>query len=196
MKHICRKINAAHETVAAVAHSQRYDSSATDRGFRSSPYVLFHIWQPCVVSFATENLRYLVTNAQIDTVERTLIHSLQRTLHCFTSSHITMIELGIPPLILQQAFQLVALHFRYTVLHTNTIAANLCHLRCKFRHGCSNTHAQYTIENRIAKAHSTLMLSSTYPGPPPMPCSVTLAKPKNKGKSYTTFLKTIVSGSA
>ena len=26
-----------------------------------------------------------VTNAQIDVVERTLIHSLQRTLHCFTS---------------------------------------------------------------------------------------------------------------
>ena len=43
MKHICRKINAAHQTVAAVAHSLRYDSSATDRGIRSSPYVLFRI---------------------------------------------------------------------------------------------------------------------------------------------------------
>jgi len=37
------------------------------------------------------------------------------------------------------------------------------------------------------------MISSTYPGQPPMPRSVTLAKPKNKGKSYTTFLKPIVS---
>jgi len=129
MKHICRKINAAHQTVAAVAHSLRYDSSATDRGIRSSPYVLFRIWQPCVLGFATENLRYLVTNAQIDAVERTLIHSLQRTLHCFTSSHITMIELGIPPLILQQALQLVVLHFRYTVLHTNTITSKLYNLR-------------------------------------------------------------------
>jgi len=99
MKHICRKINAAHQTVAAVAHSLRYDSSATDRGIRSSPYVLFRIWQPCVLGFATENLRYPVTNAQIDAVERTLIHSLQRTLHCFTSPHITMIEVGIPTLI-------------------------------------------------------------------------------------------------
>jgi len=80
-KHICRKINAVHQTVAAVAHSLRYDSSATDRGIRSSPYVLFRICQPCVLGFATENLRYLVTNAQIDIVERTLIHSLQRTLH-------------------------------------------------------------------------------------------------------------------
>jgi len=81
MKHICRQINAAHQTVAAVAHSLRYDSSATDRGIQSSPYVLFRIWQPCVLGFATENLRYLVTNAQIDAVERILIHSLQRTLH-------------------------------------------------------------------------------------------------------------------
>jgi len=190
MKHICRKFNAAHQTVTAVAHSLRYDSSATDGGIRSSPYVLFRIWQPCVLGFATENPHYLVTNAQIDAVERTLIHSLQRTLHCFTSPHITMIELGIPPLILQQALQLVALHFRYTVLHTNTIAAKLYNLRCKFC--CSSAHSQHTIENRIAKAHSTLMISSTYPGPPSMPRSVTLAKPKNKGKSYTIFLKPIV----
>jgi len=102
-----------------------------------------------------------------------------------------MIELGITPLILQQALQLVALHFRYTVLHINTIAAKLYNLRCKFR--CSNARPQHTIENRIAKAYSTLMISSTYPGPPSVPRSVTLAKPKNKGKSYTTFLQPIVS---
>jgi len=102
-----------------------------------------------------------------------------------------MIELGTPPLILKQALQLAALHFRYTFLHTNTIAAKLYNLRFKFR--CSNAHTQHTIENRIVKAHSTLMISSTYPGPPSMPRSVTLAKPKNKGKSYTTFLKSIVS---
>jgi len=192
MKHICRKINAAHQTAAAVAHSLRYDSPANDRSIRSSPYVLFRIWQPCVLGFATENLRYPVTNAQIDAVERTLIHSLQRTLHCFTSPHITMIELVIPPLIQQQVLQLVVLHLRYTVLHTNTIAAKLDNLRCKFC--CSNAHPQHTIEYRIAKAHSTLMISSTCPGPPSMPRSVTFAKRKNKGKSYTTFLKPIVNG--
>jgi len=86
---------------------------------------------------------------------------------------------------------LVALHFKYTVLHPSTIAAKPYNVRCKFR--CSNAHPQHTIENRIAKAHSTLMISSTYPGPPSMPRSVTLAKPKNKGKSYSTFLKPIVS---
>jgi len=194
MKHVCRKINAVHQTVAAVAHSLRYNSSATDRGIRSSPYVLFRIWQPCFLGFATENVRYLVTNAQIDMVERTLIHSLQRTLHCLTSPHITTIELGIPPLILQQALQLVALHFRYTVLHTNTIASKLYNLRCKFC--CSNAHPQHTIENRIAKAFHIndfqhLPWSSIH-----APLTVTLAKPKNKGKSYTTFLKPIVSGCA
>jgi len=76
MKHICWKINAAHQTIAAVAHSLRYGSSASDRGIRSSPYVLFRIWQPCVLDFATDNLRYVLTSAQIDAVERTLIHSL------------------------------------------------------------------------------------------------------------------------
>ena len=42
-KHICRKINAVHQTVADAAHSLRYDSSVTVRGIRSSPYVLFRI---------------------------------------------------------------------------------------------------------------------------------------------------------
>jgi len=145
--------------VAAVAHSLRYDSSATDKGIRSSPYVLLRILQPCVLGFATENLCYLVSNAQIDAVERTFIHSLQRTLHCFTSPHIIMIKLGIPPLILQQVLQLVDLHFRYTVLYTNTMTAKLYNLNCKFCY--SNDHPQHTIENRTAKAHSTLMISSS-----------------------------------
>jgi len=75
--------------------------------------------------------------------------------------------------------------------HTNTIATKFYSLRCKFR--CSNAHPQHTIENRIAKAHCTLMISCNYPGPPSVLRSVTLAKPKNKGKSYTAFLKPIVS---
>jgi len=77
--------------------------------------------------------------------------------------------------------------------HSKTlqITVKLYNLRCKFR--CSNAHPQHTIENRISKTHSTLMISSTYPGPPSMPRSVTLSKPKNKGKSYTTFLEPIVS---
>ena len=190
-KHICRKINAAHETVVTVAHSLRHDSPALHRSIRSSPYVFPRIWQPCVLGSATETLCYRVTNAQIDAAERTLIHLLQRTLHCFTSAHITMIERGIPPPIIQQTLQLVDLHFRYTVLYTDT-TAKFYHLRCKFC--CSNAHPQHTIENTVDKAHSTLMIDSiTYPGPPLTPRLVTFANPKNRGKSYTTFLKPIVS---
>jgi len=79
----------------------------------------------------TEDLRYLVTNAQVDAIERTLINSLvlQRTLHCYTCPHFTLIEFGIPPLILQQALQSVALHFSHMVLHTNTKPAKLDNLR-------------------------------------------------------------------
>ena len=83
--------------------------------------------------FPTEDLRYLVTIAQINAIERTLIHVLQRTLHCYTCPHFTLIELGIPPLISQQALQSVALHFRYMVLHSNTKASKLDNLRYKFR---------------------------------------------------------------
>ena len=184
-KHICKKINAAHQTVAAVAHSSlRYDTPAILRGIRSSPLVLFRIWQSCVLSFATEHLRYLVNNTQIETVERTLINSLQRTLHCFTPSQIIMLELGVPPLALQQAAQLIALHFRFTVTHTHTISAHLYKLRCTRRLG--NSHPPQSFENRIEKAHRKLQLYSIlgYPNPPPIPHAVAQAKPANKGKSY------------
>jgi len=60
-----------------------------------------------------------------------------------------MIELHIPPLILQQALQLVTLHFRYTVLHTNTIVAKLHNLRCKFR--CSNAQPQHTLKTELLR---------------------------------------------
>ena len=183
-KHICRKINAAHQTVAAVAHSLRYDTPAILRGIRSSPLVLFRIWQSCVLSFATEHLRYLVNNTQIETVERTLINSLQRTLHCFTPSQIIMLELGVPPLALQQAAQLIALHFRFTVTHTHTISAHLYKLRCTRRLG--NSHPSQSFENRIEKAHRKLQLYAIlgYLNPPPIPHAVAQAKQANKGKSY------------
>ena len=142
-----------------MAHSLRYDSPSTDRSIRSSPYILCKMWQPCVLGVATDSLRYLVNNVQIDAVEQTRIHSLQRTLHYFTSPHITMIEMGIYPLRLQQALHLIALHLRYTVLYPNTIATKLYTLRCQFK--CSNAHPLHTIENRIAHTHSTLMISTT-----------------------------------
>jgi len=47
-------------------------------------------------------------------------------------------------------------------------------------------------ENRIETAYHTLGLSTSYPGPPTIPMSVALAKPGNRGKSYTTYLKPLV----
>jgi len=145
--HIYRKINLAHETVAVVA--LRYVSPATGRGIRSRPYSLFRILQPCVLGFATENLPCLVTNAQINAVEHTLIHSLQCTLHYFTSPHISASHAHTPT-------GTQPPHLRHTVLHTGTFAAKLYNLRCKFH--CGNAHPQYTIEKKIVKAHSTLMI--------------------------------------
>jgi len=98
-----------------------------------------------------------------------------------------MLEMGIPPLLLLQAEQLISLHFRYTVTHTHLISAHLYSLQCQRK--ASNTHPQHSLENKIEKAYHTLGLSTSYPGPPTMPTSVALAKPENSGKSYTTYLK-------
>jgi len=122
--------------------------------------------------------------------ESALISSLQHTLHCFTAAQITMHELGIPPLILRQAEELVSLHFRYTVTHTHNISAHLCKLRCQRK--ASNAHPRHSLENSIETAYHAMGLSTSYPGPPTMPMSVTLAKSGNRGKSYKTYLKPLV----
>jgi len=111
-------------------------------------------------------------------------------MHCFTAAQITMLEMGIPPLLLRQGEQLISLHFRYTVTHTNLISAHLYTLRCQRK--TSNAHPRHSLENRIETAYHTLSLSISYPGPPTMPMSVALAKPGNRGKSYTTYLKPLV----
>jgi len=116
--HTCQKINWAYQTVSAIAHSLKNDTPANLRGTRTSPLILYRICQSCVLLHATQNLRYVLHPTQVQQVQSALISSLQRTLHCFTAAQITMLELGIPPLILRQAEQLVSLHFRYTVTHT------------------------------------------------------------------------------
>ena len=99
-------------------------------------------------------------------------------------------ELGIPPLILRQAEQLVSLHFRYTVTHTHIISAHFYTIR--FQRRASNAHPRHSLENRIETAYHALGLSTSYPGPSTMPMSVALAKAGNRGKSYTTYLKPFV----
>ena len=87
--HTCQKIHWAYQTVSAIAHSLKHDTPASLRGTRTS----YRIWQSCVFSHATQNLRYLPYPTQVQQVKSALISSLQRTLHCFTAAQIT----GIPP---------------------------------------------------------------------------------------------------
>ena len=55
-KHTCQKINWAYQTVSAIAHSLKHDIPASLRGTRTSPLILYRIWQSCVLSHATQNL--------------------------------------------------------------------------------------------------------------------------------------------
>jgi hypothetical protein len=129
VEHACQEINWAHLTIAAVAHNLRYDTPLELRHTRSSPLILYRLWQSCVLPFATQHLRYLATQTEVQKVQSTLFSSLQRTLRCYKVHYILMQEFGIRPLKLQQAMQLVSMHFRYSVTHTHLPAAHLYHLR-------------------------------------------------------------------
>ena len=92
-QHIKKKINWAYLTIAAAAHrsSIRYDSSLRRRTTRSSILVLFRLWQACVLPFATQNLRYLRTPAQIQIMQTALTNSLQHILRSYTIAEILLL---------------------------------------------------------------------------------------------------------
>jgi hypothetical protein len=108
----------------------------------------------------------------------TALAKSHRTDSCSSSK-----EIVIPPLKLQQAMQLVSMHFRYSVPHTHIPAAHLYHLRRARM--CALSHPQNSTESRIKEACNELRLPDTYPGPPPIPPSVQRVKKRNHGKSYT-----------
>jgi len=159
-QHIKKKINWAYLTIAAIAHSIRYDSSLRSRTTRSSPLVLFRIWQACVLPFATQNLRYLRTPTQLQTIQTALTNSLQRILRSYTIAEILLLEFGVPPLRLQQACQLISLHYRYAISHTHLIAAHLCRIHRQFL--LSIHHPHQSIETRTADAHTLFSLKGMY----------------------------------
>jgi len=132
-KHTCQKMNWAYQTVSSIVYSLQHDTPASLRGTRTSPLILYHTWQSCVFSHATQNLRYLLSTIYVQQIQSALISSLQRTLQCFTAAQITMLELGIPHCILRQAEQLSSLRFRYTITHTHLVSARLYTLRCQRR---------------------------------------------------------------
>jgi hypothetical protein len=121
-----------------------------------------------VLPFATQHLRYLTTQTQVQKVQSTLFRSLQRTLRCYTVHDIIMQAFGISPLKLQQAPQHVSVHFRYSVTHTHLPAAHLYHLRRARM--CDLSHPQNSIESRIKEASATNSDSQILTlDPPPFP---------------------------
>jgi len=96
MKHRCQKINWAYHTVSAIAYSLKHnDTPASLRAKRTRSLILYRKWQSCILSHATQNLKYLLSPTQVQQVQSVLTSSLQRTLHRFTVAQITMLELGI-----------------------------------------------------------------------------------------------------
>jgi len=72
--HTCQKINWAYETVSAIVHSLKHDTPASLRGTRTSPLILYRIWQSCVLSHATPTLIYLLNPTQVQQVQSALIN--------------------------------------------------------------------------------------------------------------------------
>ena len=102
----------AHSKVAATLHSlhqlpRRGNNSAL------SPLMRLQMWRSCVLTQALENLRYLRTKGQVQQLQAALSLSLKRTFGHFEQPLPMSLDLGIPPLALQQAKQMCQLHFRY-----------------------------------------------------------------------------------
>ena len=189
-QHIKKKINWAYLTIAAVAHSIRHDSSLRSRTTRSSPLLLFRIWQACVLPFANQNLRYLRTPTKLQTILTALTNSLQRILRNYTIAEILLLEFGVTPLRRQQACQLISLHYRYTISHTHVIAAHLYRIRRQFL--LSSSHPHQSIETRTADAHTLFSLKGMCINPHKPP-QVAQTKPRNRNKAFANFLKPFAS---
>jgi len=187
-QHIKKKINWAYLTITAVAHSIRYDNSLRSRTTRSSPLILFHIWQACVLPFATQNLRYLCTPTQLQTIQTALTNSLQRILRSYTIAEILLLEFGVPHLRLQQACQLISLHYKYTISHTHLVAAHLYRIYRQSLLSNRDHHLHQSTETRTADAHTLFSLKSIYINPHTTP-QVAQAKPRNRNKPFANFLK-------
>jgi len=96
-----------------------------------------------------------------------------------TIAEILLLEFWVPPLCLQQACQLISLHYRYTISHAHLIAAHLYRIRLQFL--LSNHHPHQSIETRTADTHSLFSLKGMYINPHTPP-QVAQAKPRNRNR--------------
>ena len=77
--------------------------------------------------------------------------------------------------------QLIILHYRYTISHTQLIAAHLYRIRRQFL--LSNRHPHQSIETRTADAHTLFSLKGMYINPHTPP-QVAQAKPRTEIRHF------------
>ena len=181
-------VNFAHSKLTATLHSLK---QLPRRGNNAalSPLMRLQMWRSCVLTVALDNLRYLRTKGQVHKLQAAVSLSMKRTFGHFEQPLPLSLDLGIPPLQLQQALQLAKLHFRYTYGSPTSVPALLYSLR---RAGRGGGPAD-SIENRVFKAFNDLNMSTSYPSLDPLPPSVTDINTKKKEKAYGNSLKHQVS---
>jgi hypothetical protein len=122
-------IRFAHSKLAATLHSLRQQPRRGNNA-ALSPLMRLQMWRSCVLTLALENLRYLRTKkGQVQQWQAVLSLSLKRTFGHFEQPLPMLLDLGIPPLALQQAKQLCQMHFRYTYGSPSIMLALLYALR-------------------------------------------------------------------
>jgi hypothetical protein len=177
----------AHSKVAATLHSLHQLSRRANNA-ALSPLMCLQMWRSCVLTQALENLRYLRTNGQVQQWQAAISLSLKRTFGHFEQPLPMSLDLGIPPLALQQAKQLCQLHFRYTYGALSIMQARLYDLRVTYMMAGPND----CMECRIQRAHTALDMG-VYPSLAPLPLSVAGNATRHKEKAYGRVLKTRVS---
>ena len=185
---IIMNINFAHSKLAATLHSLR-QHKYTATHVTLSPLMCRNLWSSCVLPHALTNIRYLRTKTQTRAVESCLMRSLKRSFQHFELNATLQLDLGIPPLDLQQAQHLVRLHFRLSVAMKGGLSSLLYMAQITQK----ELLPQDAIENRIFQAFHRLGIAQHYPVWADLPSFIKSPKTKNKEKAFSNYLKQIVS---
>ena len=183
-----KQIEFAHSKLVATLHSLRQIPRRQTHS-ALSPAMRLQMWRSCVQTHALENLRYLRTKGQVQQWQSAVSLSLKKTFLHFEQPLALSLDLGVPPLDLLQALQLVKLHFRYSYDSSSTLPDQLYALQLQWKH----KFPADAIVNRVEQAFSILKLASQYPSLQPLPMSVTNPSTRQKEKAYGRFLKQKVS---
>jgi hypothetical protein len=174
----------AHSKVAATLHSLKQLPRRRNHAALST-LMRLQIWRSCVLTQALENLRYLRTKDQVKQWQAALSLSMKRTFGHFEQPLPMSLDLGIPPLALQQTKQLCQLHFRYTYgspsqcLHYYTPSGLHKH-KCRPKGQPGKPHPEGVWRSGDG---------ASYPSLAPLPPSVSSDTTKHKEKAYGRVLK-------